>query len=165
MISSRTFKGLSCALLGAGLLSMASVSIAQRNSGNLFRGVWTGTLSPDVLLGVPEGDVERLSKPIKFELRVFNRGRVEALFLEGEEEWEFTGRDFQLTEIGENGVILGRLTGSGDDSQNGFSFNITKLDDQTLMVDWTMLSTQSTLRFDGLDELGFAGTDTLKLSD
>jgi hypothetical protein len=160
----RISKGLSLVVVSAGLAGMATASWAQRSQ-NLFRGFWKGTLSPDVIVGVPEEDVERLKRPFDFELRVFNRGRVEVYFLANEEEWEFTGREFQLTEIGANGVINGRLTGSGDASQNGFSFNLTKIDDETLLLDWTMLSTQTNLRFDGFDEIGFAGTDILKLSD
>lgn len=164
MIGGRKTKLLSCAVVGAGLLAMASAAMAQRSQ-NLFRGFWIGTLSPDIIVGVPEGDVDRLRVPFDFELRVFNRGRVEVYILSDQEEWEFTGREFQLTEIGENGVILGRLTGSGDNSQNAFSFNLTKIDDESLLVVWTMLSTQSELRFDGFDEIGFAGTDILKLQD
>jgi len=164
MNRSRMIKGLSVAAVGAGLLGMVSVSMAQR-SGNLFRGFWSGMISPDIIVGVPDADIERLSKPFEVELRIFNGGRSEVVFLSDDEEWEFTGRNFNLTEIGENGVILGRLIGSGDDSQNAFSFNLTKIDDETLLVDWTMLSTQSNLRFDGFDEIGFAGTDIFKLED
>ena len=146
-------------------LSITASTMAQQRSGNLFRGIWKGTLTPEIIVGVPDDAIERLSQPFDVEFRVFNRGRVEIYFLSPNEEWEFTGREFQLTEIGENGVILGRLTGTGDASQNGFSFNLTKLDDQTLLFDWSMLSTQSDLRFDGFDEIGFAGVDVLKLSD
>lgn len=143
------------------LASVVSVSDAQRRE--QFRGTWTGTLAPDALFGVPEGHVERLSKPVPLELRVFNRGRVELFFTSSENEWVFDGRELQLTEIGANGVILGRLRGK-DGSQNGFSLNLTKIDDQTLMVNWSKISTRETLRFDGLDELAFAGTDRLQLT-
>lgn len=164
MIKSRICKRLACALIGVGLMSMTGASMAQR-SGNLFRGIWKGTLTPEIIVGVPAADVERLSQPFDFEFRVFNRGKVEVYFLSPNEEWEFTTRDFQLTEIGENGVALGRLVGTGDASQNGFSFNFTKLDDETLLFNWSMLSTQQDLRFDGFDEIGFAGVDVLKLDE
>jgi hypothetical protein len=159
------FRRVSLAALSVCVIGIASVSLAQQRSQNLFRGIWSGTLTPDIIVGVPEGHLERLSEPFNFELRVFNRGRTEVYFLTRAGEWDFTGREFQLTEIGENGVILGRLTGSDDGSQNGFSFNLTKIDDETLLLDWTMLSTRAELRFDGLDETGFAGTDELKLTD
>lgn len=144
-----------------GLVTVASVSDAQRR--DQFRGTWSGTLAPDVLFGVPEDDVERLSKPVPLELRVFNRGRVELFFTSREDEWVFDGRELQLTEIGANGVILGRLLGK-DGSQNAFSLNLTKVDDQTVLVNWSKISTRARLRFDGLDELAFAGTDRLELT-
>ena len=158
-----TLKRVSFGLAAASAVVLASAAFAQQRSENLFRGNWKGTLSPDIVVGVPDGDRERLSQPFDFELRVFNRGRVELYFLSDEEEWEFTGREMQLTEIGKNGVILGRLIGSGDASQNAFSLNLTKVDDETLLVNWTMLSTQRDLRFDGLDEIGFGGIDLLTL--
>ena len=152
----------------AGAIVLASVSLAQQRSQNLFRGNWKGTLSPDIVVGVPEGHRERLSQPVDFELRVFNRGRAELYFSSDEVEWVFVRSgegqlEMQVTEIGANGTILGRLTGTADDSRNAFSFNLTKVDDETLLVNWTMLSIQSVLRFDGLDEFGFAGTDLLTL--
>ena len=137
----------------------ASVTIAQRGR-DQFRGTWVGTLTPDLLFGVPEEHVQRLSQPVPFELRVFNRGRVELFFTSPEDEWQFSNRELQLTEIGENGAILGRLNGK-DRSQNAISMNVTKIDDQTLLVNWSKISTRDTLRFDGLDELAFAGTDRL----
>ena len=165
MINSRVCTRLAGgALIGIGLMSITTSTMAQRSE-NLFRGIWKGTLTPDIIVGVPAADVERLSQPFNFELRVFNRGKVEAYFLSPNEEWEVTTRDFQLTEIGENGVILGRLVGTGDASQNGFSFNFTKVDDNTLLFNWSMLSTQQDLRFDGFDEIGFGGVDVLKLED
>jgi hypothetical protein len=145
------------------MMSVASVSSAQRN--NQFRGFWSGTLSPDMLFGVPEAHVERLSTPVRFELRIFNRGRAELNFLStNEDEWNFDGKELLLTEIGENGVILGRFKANADNSQNGFSLNLTKIDDQTLLVAWSKISTRATLRFDGLDQIAFAGTDELELT-
>lgn len=153
-----TFGGVIAAL---GLVAVASVADAQRR--DQFRGTWSGTLTPDGLFGIPEKDVERLSQPVPFELRVFNRGRVELFFTSREDEWVFDGRELQLTEIGANGVILGRLRGK-DGSQNAFSLNVTKVDDQTLLVNWSKISTRETLRFDGLDELAFVGVDRLQLT-
>jgi hypothetical protein len=148
-------------MLALVLVTVASVSTAQRR--DQFRGTWSGTLSPDALFGVPEQHVARLSEPVPIELRVFNRGRVELFFTSKHDEWVFDGRELQLTEIGANGVILGRLRGK-DGSQNAFSLNLTRVDEQTLLVNWSKISTRSTLRFDGLDELAFAGTDELELT-
>lgn len=148
------------AVLVMGLVAVASVATAQRR--DQFRGYWSGTLAADVLLGVPEAHVARLSRPVPFELRVFNRGRVELFFTSADDEWVFNGRELQITEIGANGVILGRLTGK-DGSQNAFSLNLTKIDDTTLMVNWSKISTRAVLQFDGRDELAFAGTDELRL--
>src|SRR5690606_31042202 len=119
-------------ILLVGLLSVASVSTAQRGR-DQFRGNWSGTLVPNVLLGAPDAHVERLSQAIPFELRVFNRGRVELLFRSTEDEWEFDGRELQITQIGANGVILGRFTAQ-DGSRNAFSLNLTRVDDETLLV-------------------------------
>lgn len=152
------------ACFGLILLVTASVAAAQR-TGNLFRGIWQGTLTPNIMLGVPEEHAERLSQPVQFELRVFNRGRAEIIFISDNDEWEVTGRDVQVQEMGSNGMIFTRMPGATDDSQNAFQFNLTKLDDETLLVDWSKISTRSNLRFDGLDELAFAGTDELRLVD
>lgn len=152
---------LSSVIAAVVLVTVSSVSDAQRR--DQFRGTWTGALTPDALFGVPEKDVERLSQPVPFELRVFNRGRVELFFTSPEDEWVFDGREMQLTEIGANGVVLGRLRGK-DGSQSAFSLNVTKVDDQTLLVNWSKISTRQTLRFDGLDELAFVGVDRLQLT-
>jgi hypothetical protein len=145
------------------LLGVASVSTAQRS--NQFRGFWSGTLAPDVLFGVPDAHTERLSQPIDFELRVFTRGRAEVYFTSRSVEWEFTGREFLLTDIGPNGVMLGRLVRGTDDAQSSFSFNLTKIDDETLLLNWSMISIRSVQRHDGLDEIALAGADELRLTD
>jgi hypothetical protein len=152
-------------LLLAALLCIAPDSDAQRRGSEDFRGNWKGTLSPDLIFGAPEDHRERLSQPVEFELRVFNRGAIELFFTSEEDEWEFAGRDMQLTQVGDNGVILGRLSGTSEGSQSAFSFNLTRIDEDTLLVNWSKLSTRVPLRFDGLDELALAGTDELRLDD
>jgi hypothetical protein len=85
--------------------------------------------------------------------------------LTGIDEWDFTARETQITEIGENGVILARFPGAADNSQNAISINLTKVNDETLLIDWSLISTRSTLRFDGLDDIALAGAEQLTLSD
>lgn len=155
---------LSGLLLLAVLVLATSVAMAQR-SNNLFRGTWSGTFTPEILLGVPDEDIERMSEPFRFELRVFNRGRAELYFFSEEEEWDFRSRNAQITEVGVNGIILTRLEGSADNSQNSISLNFTKTNDTTMLMDWSLITTRDNLRFDGLDEMAVAGATELTLTD
>lgn len=62
------------------LLTFAPIADAQRESVGGFEGNWKGSLTMDVIVDVPPEHLERLSKPVELEIRVFNRGGVELYF-------------------------------------------------------------------------------------
>lgn len=148
------------------LLFLAPVADAQRTDAGDFEGVWKGTLTMGVVVDVPPEHLERLSKPVDVEIRIFNRGGAEIYFTFEENEWEFSQqRDFRITPIGtQNGVIPARLPGN-----NGWvtalSLNLAIKSENELFLSWSRLTVRDQLTYDGLDEIGFAGTAVLTRSE
>jgi hypothetical protein len=152
------------------LLGLTQTASAQRQDGGDFEGVWKGTLTMDFLYEVPEGDIERLSRPVDLELRVFGRGGAELYFLSETDvnEWEFSQqRDFRITLVGENnGVIVARLP-SVLNWQTGMSINLSFVDGSkdTVLMSWSRISVRNQYEFDGLDEFALSGVTQLQRVD
>jgi hypothetical protein len=144
------------------LLTFAPIADAQRDSIGAFEGNWKGTLTMDVMVDVPPEHLERLSKPVELEIRIFNRGGAELYFTFEEDEWEFSQqRNFRITPIGEqNGVIIARLPGNVG-WNSSVSLNLTLQGEDSLFLSWSRLTVRDQLLNDGLDEYGFSGTATL----
>jgi len=154
------FRSLFCLL---GIVAIVPIAGAQRVAVGDFEGNWRGTLTMNVVYDVPDAHLERLSKPVQLEIRIFNRGGAELYYTGFEEdEWEFqTQRGFRITMIGtEHGIIEARIPGLLGWT-NSMTFNLTKQGDGTLFLAWTRLTIRSDLLFDGLDEMAFAGTARL----
>ena len=147
------------------LITLAPVADAQRTSAGAFEGTWKGTLTMDVLYDIPEQHIARLSKPVQLELRIFARGPAEIYFTFDEKEWEFSEqRNFRITPIGEqNGVIPARLPGNTGWITT-MAFNLALQGEDALFLSWSRFTVRDQLLFDGLDELGFAGTAVLTRS-
>jgi hypothetical protein len=150
------------------LFGLTQTASAQRNSGGDFEGVWKGTLTMDFMYEIPAEHIDRLSKPVELELRVFSRGGAELYFSSDESEWEFTEqRNFRLTLVQDNnGVIVARLP-SVLVWQTGMALNLTFKDasKDTVLLSWSRLSVRNQYEFDGLDEIAFSGVAELTRSD
>jgi hypothetical protein len=144
------------------LLTFAPIADAQRESVGGFEGNWKGSLTMDVIVDVPPEHLERLSKPVELEIRVFNRGGVELYFTFEEDEWEFsTQRGFRITPIGEqNGVVIARLPGNLG-WISSMSLNLALQGEDAVFLSWSRLTVRDQRLNDGLDEYGFSGTATL----
>jgi len=147
---------------------LAQVAYAQRNTGGDFEGVWKGTLTMDMVYDVPETDIERLSKPVELELRVFSRGGAELYFTSDENEWEFAQqRDFRATLVGDNNAVIVASLPSVLTWLTGMSLNMTFADDSKdkLILSWARQSFRNTYEFDGLDEFAMSGVAELTRVD
>lgn len=157
-----------CFAIGvSALLAMAPVADAQRVDVGGFEGVWKGTLTMGAIYDVTPEHIERLSKPVELEIRIFARGGAELYFTFEEDEWEFSEqRNFRMTPIAEesgtvnNGVIDARLPGNLGWT-SAMTFNLALQSADSLYVNWTRLTVRDQLLYDGLDEMGFAGTAVL----
>ena len=152
-----------------GLLSLAAlapVADAQRNQGGNFAGTWKGMLTMDTVFDVPAEEVERLSKPVQVEIRIFGRGQAEVQFSSSDDEWDFREyRGFRITLVGdENGVIEARIPGN-QNWMNSFSFNLTLKNQSELLVSWSRLTIRDQLLYNGLDEFAFSGVAVLAKDD
>jgi hypothetical protein len=154
----RISKCAAVALLG--LFGLTQTADAQRQTGGDFEGVWKGTLTMDVLYEIPPDHIERMSKPVELEIRIFSRGGAELYFTSDEVEWEFSQqRDFRITLVGDNnGVIVARLP-SVLTWQTGMALNMTFMDasQDKVLLSWSRLSVRNQYDFDGFDEMAFSG--------
>jgi hypothetical protein len=143
-------------------MTLAPVADAQRVDVGGFLGNWKGTLTMDVIHDIAPEQLERLSKPVELEIRIFRQGGAELYFTFEENEWEFSTRTgFRITPIGaQNGVIPARLPGN-----NGWissvSLNLALQGEDALFLSWQRLTIRNELLYDGLDEFGFAGVAVL----
>lgn len=153
----------------AGCLALvALVPVANAQSARDFAGNWKATLNMDVLYGVPEDQVARLSKPVQIELRFLRNGNAEVYFQAEEQEWIFTaqrGGDWKVTPVSATNAILLVRIPSARKWQNNFAFNMAKIDDDTMLLSWSRLSTRDELEYDGLDSMGMSGVVELKNDD
>jgi hypothetical protein len=153
----------------AGILALTALApVADAQRARDFAGSWKGTLDMNVLYGIPEEHAARLSKPVEIELRLFNNGNAEVYFAAEEDEWVFTSQRVDQGKVtpvsASNAVLLARLP-SARKWQNNFAFNMLKIDDETMIVSWSRLSTRDELEYDGLDSMGMAGVVELKNDD
>ena len=148
------------------LIALTPVADAQRNQGGDFAGTWKGMLTMDTVYDVPADQVDRLSKPVALELRIFGRGQAELQFSSSEDEWDFREyRGFRITLVGEeNGVIEARIAGN-QDWMNSLSFNVTLKSQNELLVSWSRLTIRDQLLYNGLDEFAFSGVAVLAKDD
>lgn len=152
------------------LLALAPVADAQRTDAADFTGTWRGTLDMHVIYDIPEGAVERLSKPIELEMRIFGRGAVELYFSFEENEWEFTEqRGFRITPISAGGdavnAVIDARIGGNLNWANSFAFNMALQGEDEMLVAWSRLVTRNELFNNGLDSMGFAGTMVMTRED
>lgn len=145
-----------------GLVALIPVADAQRTSAGPFTGNWKGTLTMDTIFDVPPEHIERLSKPVELEIRLFGRGQAELYFASPEDEWDFhEQRGFRITPISvtdvvENGVVEARIPGNLN-WMSSFSFNLALRGENEILVSWSRLTIRDTLLNNGMDEFGFAG--------
>jgi hypothetical protein len=150
-----------------GLLALTPLANAQRVDVGGFEGIWKGTLTMDAIYDVPAEHVERLSKPVELEIRIFARGGAELYFTFEENEWEFSQqRDFRITPLpgGQNGVIAARIPGNVG-WMSSISLNMALQGEDALLLSWSRLTVRDQLTFDGLDEMGFSGVAVLNRVD
>ena len=104
----------------------------------------------DAMVGIPEDDVEAVSRPIGFEITIQRRGNAQLFFDAAADQtyWQYQMRpSLQLTELGNNAVIAGRggqtvYAQSGSDS---WVLNLTRVDDDTLLVQWSRVVVEQPL--------------------
>ena len=145
---------------------LSPVADAQRTSAGKFEGVWKGTLNMDVIYDVPEAAVQRLSKPVGLELRIFSRGSAEIYFTFEENEWEMQEqRNFRITPINENSAVIEARIRGNIGWVNSFAFNLARNGDDALTLSWSRLTVRDNLNYDGLDEMGFFGVTELTRAD
>jgi hypothetical protein len=145
---------------------LAPIADAQRVDVGGFLGNWKGTLTMDVIHDVPPEELERLSKPVELEIRIFRQGGAELYFTFEENEWEFSEqRNFRITPIGgQNGVIPARLPGNIG-WISSVTLNLALQGEDALFVSWARLTIRDQLLYDGLDEFGFSGVAVLNRID
>ena len=150
----------------SGLVALIPVADAQRNSAGAFAGNWHGTLTMDTIFDVPPEHIERLSKPVELEIRLFGRGQADLIFRSPDDEWDFhEQRNFRITLVGEeNGVIEARIPGNLS-WMSSFSFNLALRGENEILVAWSRLTIRDQLLLNGMDEYGFSGVAIFSRED
>jgi hypothetical protein len=107
-----------------------------------FSGTWAGTITIDQAHGF-----ELHATSQRYQFRVSRDGRVRVLGTQGPQRWNALPIPFVLTELGDDAVITGQHEGEfWVESQ---SFNLTKLDEDRLLVYFWRVVDDIAARADG----------------
>jgi hypothetical protein len=114
--------------------SLAATSDAQEPV-SAFTGTWTGTMTITLLMG--DARKQPMSVTTTYQLRILSNGRVQVFtdrskLSRASRKWRRLAIPFALIEVGEGLVVSGQ-NGSQYWAETQ-TFNLTKLDDDTLLV-------------------------------
>lgn len=123
-------------MFGAVVLSMVSGVGAAQDADFEFNGNWRGIVEVNASYGIlddPEVS-QGMRAPREFNIRIRRNGDVSVRSRGLDRPWSQLGMPFALFEWGDSAVIVGRHRSDG--WIEVVSFNLTRIDQETLLVYW-----------------------------